>query len=196
MISELLRWIISCLYPIMGRVLGNCAFSSRTFGAFIFAFWNVKIGAQTKIMNSAVLDAAKKGSIVIGKNCLLNRNTMLLCFGGNIYIGDYVNINPFSVLYGYGGLKIGNRVSVASGCTIVPMSHVFSDPNRFIQEQGLTAKGIAIEDDVWIGANVTILDGVKIGRGSVIGAGSVVTKDIPAYSIAVGVPCEVIRKRE
>jgi acetyltransferase-like isoleucine patch superfamily enzyme len=74
-------------------------------------------------------------------------------------------------------------------------NHVFDDPNRLIRQQPLTCKGITIEDDCWIGTGVRILDGVTIGQGSVIGAGAVVNKDIPPYSVAVGVPAKVISKR-
>ena len=73
---------------------------------------------------------------------------------------------------------------------------MFSDPEMLIHEQGMIGLGIKIEDDVWIGAGAIILDGVTIGRGSVIGAGAVVTKNIPPYSVAVGVPARVIKKRE
>jgi len=74
-------------------------------------------------------------------------------------------------------------------------NHNFRDSTRLIREQGVTYKGIVIEDDVWIGSKATIVDGVTIGQGAVIGAGSVVTKSIPAYAIAVGVPARVIGTR-
>ncbi|MBN2571055.1 MAG: hypothetical protein JXA68_02910 [Ignavibacteriales bacterium] len=79
---------------------------------------------------------------------------------------------------------------------MIPQNHNYSDPNVSIAEQGITAEGIKIEDDVWIGAGVKILDGIKIGKGSVIGAGSVVTHDVSPYSIAVGSPAKVIKKRQ
>ncbi len=78
---------------------------------------------------------------------------------------------------------------------ILAVNHVYDDPTRPIREQGITAQGIVIEDDVWIGAGAIVLDGVTIGRGSVIGAGAVVADDIPPYSIAVGSPAKPIRDR-
>jgi acetyltransferase-like isoleucine patch superfamily enzyme len=72
----------------------------------------------------------------------------------------------------------------------------FTDPNKKIREQGFNFKGIRIEDDCWLGSGVKVLDRVTIGRGSIIGAGAVVTKDIPPYSIAVGVPAKVIDSRD
>jgi acetyltransferase-like isoleucine patch superfamily enzyme len=104
-------------------------------------------------------------------------------------------INPYSLLYGQGGLTIGNNVLIASHCTIVPVNHTFSDPARPIQEQAETRQGIRIEDDVWIASHVTILDGVTVGRGAVIAAGAVVTKDVPPYAIVGGVPAKVLKDR-
>jgi acetyltransferase-like isoleucine patch superfamily enzyme len=75
-------------------------------------------------------------------------------------------------------------------------NHVFSDPDQTIMSQGLETKGIVIEDDCWLGTGVRVMDGVTIGKGCVIGAGAVVTKDIPPYSVAVGVPARVISQRQ
>ncbi len=75
------------------------------------------------------------------------------------------------------------------------MNHNFADTSQKIIDQGVTCKGIVIEDDCWLGFGVKVLDGVTIGKGSVIGAGAIVTKDIPPFSIAVGVPARVIKSR-
>jgi acetyltransferase-like isoleucine patch superfamily enzyme len=76
---------------------------------------------------------------------------------------------------------------------VLAVNHVFSDASRPIMDQGITAAGIRIDDDCWIGAGAIVLDGVTIGRGSCIGAGAVVTRSIPAHSLAVGTPARVIR---
>ncbi len=78
---------------------------------------------------------------------------------------------------------------------IIPNNHLFKDPNKPIQLQGSEAKGIIIEDDVWIGHSVSVLDGVRVGKGSVLGAGSVINKDVPPYSVVGGIPAKVLRKR-
>ena len=78
---------------------------------------------------------------------------------------------------------------------MIAANHIFENPNVLIREQGLEYSPIIINDDVWIGSRVNILAGVNVGSGSVIGAGSVVTKDIPPYSIAIGVPAKVIKRR-
>lgn len=93
-------------------------------------------------------------------------------------------------------MEIGNSVLIATQCVLISANHNFSDISKPIAEQGETREKIVIEDNVWLGASVKILAGVRIGEGSVIDAGAVVTKDIPPYSIAVGVPAKVIGYRK
>jgi len=119
----------------------------------------------------------------------------LLTYKGDIQIGENCSVNPFTILYGLGGLKIGNNVRIAAHSVIVPANHNFSNVEIPIYKQGSTCLGVEIQDDVWIGSNCTILDGVVIGKGSVIAAGSVVTKSVEPYSIVAGVPAKLIRKR-
>jgi len=100
------------------------------------------------------------------------------------------------VLYGHGGLEIGNNCLIAAHVVFVPENHRFDQSDLLIREQGVIQKGICIEDDVWVATRVVVLDGVTIGRGAVIGAGSVVTKDIPAYAVAYGTPARVVGQRK
>jgi acetyltransferase-like isoleucine patch superfamily enzyme len=137
----------------------------------------------------------KRGSIKIGKDCTVHDYAIIETYGGKIEIGENSSINHFTILRGSGGITIGSCVRIAPHCTIIASSHIFKDVGNPICLQGLEAKGITIKDDVWIGSNVSVLDGVTIGKGSIIGAGSVVTKSIPEYCIAVGVPAKVIKKR-
>jgi acetyltransferase-like isoleucine patch superfamily enzyme len=114
---------------------------------------------------------------------------------GEIEIGVRSYIGPYTCLSG-DFIKIGNHCLIASHSSLYANNHNFADSTRPIREQGNSYKGIVIEDDCWLGTGVRVLDGVTIGRGSVIGAGAVVSKNIPPYSIAVGVPAKVISKRE
>jgi acetyltransferase-like isoleucine patch superfamily enzyme len=132
--------------------------------------------------------------IIIGENCILDVGVYLRLWGGKIQIGNNVFIGPYSVLYGHGGLSIGNDVLIASHVTIIPANHNFIDKKKMIRYQGETRKGIIIENNVWIATGVTILDGVKIGKGAIIAAGSVVNEDVPDYSVAVGIPAKVAKK--
>ncbi|PSB12992.1 transferase [filamentous cyanobacterium CCP1] len=113
----------------------------------------------------------------------------------SIEIGDRTYVGSYTCIMGTGDIKIGQDCLIAPHSGIFANHHRFDDPTRPIREQGLTRKGILIEDDCWLGHKVTVLDGVTIGRGSVIGAGAVVTKDIPPYSVAIGVPAKVVSGR-
>ena len=115
-----------------------------------------------------------------------------LWIGKNTYLQSGCILNPF-----VGNISIGANCMIAARCSFTPYQHGFADIHRPMREQSLTSRGdINIEDDVWLGLNVCVMDGVTIGKGSIVGAGSIVTKDIPPYSIAAGVPARVIRKRE
>jgi acetyltransferase-like isoleucine patch superfamily enzyme len=137
------------------------------------------------------------GQVVLRDRVTLERGVDLLsCENGQIEIGSDTCLGPYTCVAGPGRITIGNFCLISSHCGIYANNHIFTDLSRPIAVQGVTTKGIVIEDDCWLGTGVKVLDGVKIGSGSVIGAGAVVTKDIPPYSIAVGVPARVIRSRK
>jgi acetyltransferase-like isoleucine patch superfamily enzyme len=118
-----------------------------------------------------------------------------LTHGGHIHIGDNCSVNPFTIIYGSGGAYIGDNVRIAAHVVIVPENHNPGTDDIPVHLSGKTSKGIRIDDNVWIGAGVKILDGVCIGRNAVIGAGSVVTHAIPANATAVGVPARVVKTK-
>lgn len=120
---------------------------------------------------------------------------MLMTYGGEIRIGDDCSVNPLSIVYGQGGLRIGNGVRIAAHTVIIPANHTPSTEGQPVRFGPITSRGIDIEDNVWIGAGSRILDGVRIGKNAVIGAGSVVTRSVPANSTVAGVPARVIRQR-
>jgi acetyltransferase-like isoleucine patch superfamily enzyme len=155
---------------------------------------NIVIGEGTEIAPGAWLDG-ENGRIEIGKNCLIHPCAMLLPYDGFIKLGDECSVNPYTVLYGHGGLTIGNYVRIATHTVVIPANHIYDDPDTPITFQSVTQEGIVIEDDVWVGSHVTILDGVHIGKGCVIAAGSVVTKDVEPYTVIAGVPARPIKKR-
>lgn len=115
---------------------------------------------------------------------------------GAISIGNEVELGFNTVIYATRSVKIGNQVSIAAHCYIIDSNHGIAR-NAPIRKQTSTVKGeVVIEDDVWLGAGVKVLSGVHIGKGAVIGAQSLVNKDIPDYAIAVGVPAKVIGYRK
>lgn len=137
--------------------------------------------------------------IEIGDNTYIERFCVITTGVGEtgcVKVGSNCSIGPGTAIYGQGGVTIGNNVMIAPQGYIVASSHLFHDIDRPICEQGFIAKGVVVEDDVWLGAGVKVLDGVRIGKGSIIGAGAVVNRDIEPYSIAVGIPARVIKKRK
>ncbi|MER9200797.1 acyltransferase [Mesorhizobium sp. M0933] len=135
------------------------------------------------------------GSIRIGEYCVIHSGARILAYGGEIQLGNHVSVNPFCILYGHGGLRVGNGVLIGASTIIIPANHKI-DRDRPIRNQGLSSQGIEIQDDVWIGTGARLLDGVVIERGAVLAAGSVVPKGmIPSFSIVGGVPARKIGER-
>ena len=136
-----------------------------------------------------------RGNVKVGNFVLIDANVEVRNHTDEIStIGNYSSFNRNTVLRGK--YQIGSHVAVGPNCSIMGFNHKFDNENELVSNQGRVVKGIVIEDNVWIGANVLILDGVSIGEGCVIGGGSVVTKSIPPYSVAVGNPCKVIKSRK
>lgn len=158
---------------------------------------NIRLGKNVVIEAHAILECPDaESSIDIGDSSIIKSHALLLADrGGSIRLGHHCSVNPFTVLYGHGGLTIGDEVRIATHCVVVPANHVFANPDVAIRSQGLTREGISIGDDVWLGAGVRVLDGCTIGRGSVIAAGAVLASSVPADSIVAGVPGRVIASR-
>lgn len=110
-------------------------------------------------------------------------------------IGTNVTIQPMSYIEASGGVTIGNDTSIAHGVSIMSESHVIDDKETPFKCQGMTYAPVTIGEDVWIGAKATIMSGITIGNKAVIGANSVVTKDVPDYAVVVGAPARIIKYR-
>lgn len=160
---------------------------------------NVHIGHHTHIEAHVQFQAGtperSDESIVIGDHCRVRTFSQIRALGGSIRIGNHCSVNPNCILYGTGGLVIGNHVRIAAGTIIIAAMHRFDRRDIPIHEQGSSAKGITIEDDVWVGAGVQILDGVRIGTGAIVAAGAVVTRDVPSGVIVGGVPARILKER-
>lgn len=142
---------------------------------------NTVVGEGTVMVNSA--------NIYIGSDCLLQDRVYLRAgIGGHIVIDDGAALNSFVQMYGHGGIHIGKDSQVGPNTVVTTTGHDYLSSDLDSEYSG-----ISIGERVWIGANCTILGGVHIGDQAVIGAGAVVTKDIPARCVAVGVPARVIR---
>jgi len=137
-----------------------------------------------------------KKLIKIGKYSEIKDYVIISTFENPVVIGSYCQINPFTVIYGGSGVYIGDNVMIAPHCMIAAGDHDFKQVDKPIRFAGNLTKGpIIIEDNVWIGANCTITDGVCIGKDAVIAANSVVTKDVAPYDVVGGVPAKVIVNR-
>lgn len=151
------------------------------------------------IEHSSSLIAASKRNVSIhlkeGVNIGIDSILYTYAQDGHIVVGENSRVSHKVQILAHSRIEIGKNVLIGGFSYISSSAHIFTDTKKPIIEQGYSAKGIKIGDDVWIGAHVNILDGVEIGRGSVIGAGAVVNQDIPEYSIAVGVPAQVVGKR-
>ncbi|RXK81844.1 acyltransferase [Filimonas effusa] len=134
-------------------------------------------------------------SIYIGNRVRINKGVVLWAgYRGGIYIGDFSQLNPYTTIYG--DVKIGRYVMIAPHVMLAGGGHGFDDISKPMMLQPSTNKGgIVIEDDVWIGANCTVVDGVVIGKGAIIAAGSVVVGNVASYDIVAGVPAKRIRSR-
>jgi galactoside O-acetyltransferase len=151
---------------------------------------NLKLGLNLSIMGYE--------HIKFGKNCVIgNNNNIHSDKNSYIQIGDYsaTNNNVYISSRGGGKIIIGKNVIIAPNVVIRSNNHNFHSLEIPIQKQGISYGEIFIEDDVWIAANCVILPNVKIGKGSIIGGGSVVTKDVDLYSIMGGVPAKKIGSR-
>jgi len=157
---------------------------------------NIEIGDRVYIYRGVRINARQNNCRIWIDNQVALERGVDISGGENcqIEIGERTFIGPYTCIGG-GNVKIGNHCLIAAQTGIIANNHIFADPAQKILDQGETREGIVIEDDCWLGYGVKVLDGVTIGEGSVIGAGAVVTKDIPPYSVAVGVPARTIASR-
>ncbi|OGO27146.1 MAG: transferase [Chloroflexi bacterium RBG_16_52_11] len=161
----------------------------------------IRLGHGTYIDQGAYLHACPQG-IEIGAGTMVMHGAVLHVYNfrdmphSGIKIGRDSLVGEYSVIRGQGGVQIGDRVYTSPFTQIIAVNHVFDDPTRPFVEQGITAEGIVIEDDVWLGASVVVTDGVRIGKGAVVAAGAVVTKDVPPHTVVGGVPAKPIKSIE
>lgn len=136
------------------------------------------------------------GKIVLGPKCYIETGAVLNAYHGEIICGHHVSVNYHSVLYGHGGLHIGNDCRIAAHVVIIPAEHNFRDAGTLIRKQGVTQKGITVGNDVWLGAGSVVLDGAHIADGCVIGANSTVKGQTEAYTVYVGSPAKAASRRD
>lgn len=159
----------------------------------------ISLGENAFLDDHVVLDAkgVKNEGIHIGDNAFIGRNTILSCKEGSIFLDDYSNISANCTLLSETEIRMGKYCFLAGHCYLVAGgNHSFDSLSVPIMFQpSLSKGGIKIEEDVWLGAGVIVLDGVSIGKGTVVGAGSLVKDPLPEYCIAAGTPAKKIKDR-
>jgi len=157
----------------------------------------IYIGDNVAIDDNTLLDAKgidNKG-ITIGNNVIIGRNCTIYCKDGDIHIGDDVSISYNNAIFSANLVKVGKGIRMGAYSYLNGGSHTIDRTDIPIWQQERSGNGIVLEDNVWLGANVKVLDGTKIGTEAIVGTGAVVTKDIPPFSVALGMPAKVVRSR-
>lgn len=159
----------------------------------------IRLGRGAYLDEGVYLHACPPGGIRIGAGSYVMHHAVLHVYNfrdlpkAGIHIGADSLVGEFCVLRGQGGITIGDRVYLATMVQLLAVNHVFEDPSQPFVDQGITAQGIVVEDDVWIGAGAVVTDGVRIGRGAVVAAGAVVTADVAPHTLVGGVPARLLR---
>jgi len=152
---------------------------------------------STIIEPLSVIYGGAEASLTLGERNIIYPSCVIRIERGHMVTGDDVSFGPGCQIYEpRGGLEIGNHCMIGGGTLISGVNHGYAQTDIPMRNQPPIVQPVIIEDDVWIGMGVKLLPGVRIGTGSIIGAGSVVTKNIPSHSIAMGVPCKVVKQRK
>jgi virginiamycin A acetyltransferase len=159
------------------------------------------ISPTAKISPLADIEDSVRGSkIVIEDHVVIDSFVKIKPAGGlgDLKIGARTVVNSGCVFYTGNGVDIGSHVAIAANCTFAAANHAYARKDKLIMEQGFLPSrgGIVVEDDVWIGAGVILLDGAILRRGCVVAAGSLVRGELPAYSINRGIPARTRGWRE
>jgi len=175
-------------------------FASR--GSKIQFGHKIKVGSGFNLMEYATLNALSYDGVEIGNNFTLGKYAVIECtgvlrnVGNSLKIGNNVGINHYCFIGVRGNITIGDNVIFGPRVNVFSENHIFNSLDVPIKNQGVEKKDTIIGNDVWIGASVSIMPGVKIGNGCVIAAGSVVTKDVPDFSVIAGMPAKIIKNRK
>ena len=186
----------SIVYRLILKMDGSAAIEN---GVRLRYTDHIKLGHGVYLDQGAYLHACPQG-IEIGDGSIVMHGAILHVYNfrgmpqSGIKIGRNSLVGEYSVIRGQGGVQIGDRVYTSPFTQIIAVNHVFDDPDTPFVNQGITAQGIVIEDDVWLGAGAVITDGVRVGKGAVVAAGAVVTKDVPPHTVVGGVPAKVIKQ--
>ena len=204
LIMLLCCWVPAALGFLLRKILYKSLFAEIGYGVVfgrnmvIRHPHKMKIGNNVVIDDNCVLDAkgCQGTDFVIGDNVILSRGCILSAKDGKLSIGDNTNFGANCLIYAVKELNIGSDTLFAAQCYVGGSMYYFDRPDIPPIQQGSYANGVSIGDGCWLGAGVKVIDGVKVGDGVILGTGAVVNKDIEPFSVAVGVPAKVIKKRK
>jgi acetyltransferase-like isoleucine patch superfamily enzyme len=183
-------------YPwLLGAVGRNVTFGH---GVVLRHPGKIRLGDDVVVDDLVVLDAKGETNrgITVGNGVFLGRGTILSCKDGDITLGDHVNIGFNSEIFSGSSVTVGANGLFAAYTYLVGGGHEFDRAGVPVVDQARLSKGIAVGENVWLGAGTIVMDGIRIGRDVVAGAGAVVTEDLPDGVVAVGVPARVVRRRD
>tara|TARA_B110000211_G_C14071041_1_gene549982 strand:+ start:1203 stop:1913 length:711 start_codon:yes stop_codon:yes gene_type:complete len=197
--EKTIEWLRAQKYRIVGKKWSLVFIGKHSVikgvGSVEFGKW-VKIGRGVKLFSLGREGIAIGNNSGIGDYSSLVVSMTLNQIGKGIKIGNNVGIGEYAYLGGAGGLEIGDDCIIGQYLSCHPENHNFNNVDQLIRLQGTTRIGITIGENCWIGSKVTICDGVKVGDGCVIAAGSVLTKSFPSNSVIGGVPARVLKSRK
>jgi acetyltransferase-like isoleucine patch superfamily enzyme len=163
---------------------------------------HISCGKMVKFEDYSEIHGLCADGLIFGDYVTVSRGVMIRPssyygkdYGAGLVMGEHSSIGPYGYVGCSGKIVIGKNVMFGPRCNLFAENHVFYDIEATIKSQGVNRRGIVIEDDCWIGANCIILDGVRIGRGSVIGAGTLVNKDVQPGSVMVDKRCRCVKER-
>lgn len=178
--TRVLRWM---MHPVKTR---------PRFWLRCLQFLYIRKGKKSVIYRSVRKDIVPFHRFEMGRLSVIEDYSVVNNAVGDVIVGNYTRIGLGNTIIG--PVMIGSEVNLAQNVVVSGLNHHFEDVSRSIAEQGVSIRPVIIEDDVWIGANSVVLQGVRIGKHAVVGAGSVVTKDLPSYCVAAGNPARIIKK--
>lgn len=192
-VLKLINWFTAqCRQQFYNLVFGT-KFRYFGKGCTIDISGQVKIGNNVYIGDQVSLIVEQGAVLEIADNSFIGENCYIKCFGGRVSIGQDVSINSKSYINGCGDVTIGNNTRIGTQSIIIASNHKFGEPDLLVKD-AITKLGVNLGENIWLGARVTVLDGVDICNDTVIGACSLVSKKIEIKGVYVGIPVKILKK--